>query len=335
MNGKGPVRPRNAPWRMSTGRLVTIAVLLWTLAAASDRFFAPTGSSARIPADLRAKAEQAAIVMRNAESWIRHEKYAENVLRQPGLTDADSALLGAELTPLVSTLGSLESKRLSVQPEWARELTLRIAGAGVMPGDAVAAGFSGSFPGLNVAVAAACQSMGVTLVAVSSVTASTWGANEPGFTWPEMEARLVRKGILRPVSAAISSGGAGDRALDLESEGRLLVEEILRKASGILGCQILRPDSLKQGVDQRMDLYDRLSAGRRIALYINVGGGEVSMGRSPAILRFKTGFLPQKPWDVSPDRGVMARFIERGVPVLTLLNIRDLAMRWRISDDSR
>jgi len=58
------------------------------------------------------------------------------------------------------------------------------------------------------------------------------------------------------------------------------------------------------------------------------------MGRSPAILKQKTGFLPQRPWDISPDRGVMARFVERGVPVLTLLNIRDLAMRWRIADDS-
>jgi poly-gamma-glutamate system protein len=305
------------------------------LAAAADRLFAPAGFSARIPAEMQAKAAQAENLMKSAESWIRHEKTRENIPPQPGLTHADSALIGAEITPLVTTLGSLEAKRLSTRTEWARELTLRISGAGVRPGDAVAAGLSGSFPGLNLALAAACQSMGVRLISVASVTASTWGANEAGFTWPEMESRLVRKGILEPVSVAISPGGAEDQALDLEPEGRLLMEEILKKAAADLGCEVLRSSSLEQGVDQRMELYDRLSAGRRLALYVNIGGGEISMGRSPAILRLRSGFIPQKLWDLSPGRGVMARFAERGVPVLTLLNVRDLALRWRIAGDSR
>ena len=54
------------------------------------------------------------------------------------------------------------------------------------------------------------------------------------------------------------------------------------------------------------------------------------MGDSGAVLRLRSGFIPGRPFDLAPDRGVMARMAERGVPVLTLLNIQDLGARWGI-----
>jgi hypothetical protein len=51
---------------------------------------------------------------------------------------------------------------------------------------------------------------------------------------------------------------------------------------------------------------------------------------SHIVLRLRNGFLPGVPFDFSENRGVMARYAERGVPLLTLLNVRDLALRWRI-----
>jgi len=280
--------------------------------------------------DLDRRAEMARSLMQRAEEFIRVAKLGAGIGTDPGVGHDPSGLIGAELTPLVTTIGSLESKRTAANPEWARALTLRLRRHGVEGGSVVAAGFSGSFPGLNLAVIAACQALGADLAAVSSVTASTWGATEPGFTWPEIEARLVREGIIRRASIAVSLGGARDVAADLEPEGRALAESILVSSARALEIAMLRPVGLEEAVAERMVLFRRYARGRPIALYVNVGGTDVSLGTSDTVLRLRNGFLPGVRFDSSPGRGLIARFAEQGVPVLTLLNVRDLAMRWQI-----
>jgi poly-gamma-glutamate system protein len=168
-------------------------------------------------------------------------------------------------------------------------------------------------------------------VAISSVTASNWGANQPGFTWPEMEVLLVRAELLNPASVAITQGGDGDQARELEPEARVKVREIQLASAQALRAEALSLPDLRQAIERRMQLY-RLHCGRRApVLYVNVGGSTPSLGASLAILRQRSGFIRALPFDLSPDRGVIARFTEIGVPVLNLLNIRDLAFRWNIS----
>lgn len=265
--------------------------------------------------------------MRSARELLRREKIAE--LGGAVLTDP-SGLVGQELTPLVTTLGSLEAKRLTTSPAWARALTERLAENGIGPGSVVAASLSGSFPGLNVALAAACDALGARLIAVSSVTASTWGANEPGFTWPEMEARLVRAGIIRRASIAVTAGGAADRAQDLPDEDRALAERIRDEAAARLGVPALRPRDYEEAVDARLRAYRRAAAGSPIVLYANVGGAEASMGRSTAILGVGTGFVDAAGVRGRAGGGVTARFAQDRVPILMLLNVRELALRWGI-----
>jgi poly-gamma-glutamate system protein len=262
--------------------------------------------------DLDRRAEMARSLMQRAEELIRIAKLGAGIGTDPGAGHDPSGLIGAELTPLVTTIGSLESKRTAANPEWARALTLRLRRHGVEGGSVVAAGFSGSFPGLNLAVIAACQALGADLAAVSSVTASTWGATEPGFTWPEIEARLVREGIIRRASIAVSLGGARDVAADLEPEGRALAESVLVSSARALGIAVLRPVSLEEAVAERMALFRRYARGRPIALYVNVGGTDVSLGTSETVLRLRNGFLPGARFDSSPGRGLIARFAEQG-----------------------
>jgi len=280
--------------------------------------------------DLDRRMETARSLMERAEEFIRIAKLGAGIEPDPGVGHDPSGLVGAELTPLVTTIGSLESKRIAANPEWARALTLRLRRHRVDRGSVVVASFSGSFPGLNLAVIAACQALEADLASVSSVTASTWGATQPGFTWPEIEARLVQEGIIHRASVALSLGGARDVAADLEPAGRALADSILVSAARELGIAALRPVSLEEAMAERMALFLRYARGRPIALYVNVGGTDVSLGKSDAVLRLKNGFVPGVRFDSSPDRGLIARFTERGVPVLTLLNVRDLAMRWRI-----
>ncbi len=52
---------------------------------------------------------------------------------------------------------------------------------------------------------------------------------------------------------------------------------------------------------------------------MNVGGTEAALGRSPAILKVQNGWLGKAPFDSSPGRGLVARMVEQGVPVLHIL----------------
>ena len=52
------------------------------------------------------------------------------------------------------------------------------------------AGIVGSFPALNVSLLAACEQMQLRALPITSVGSSMWGANDPAFTWLDMEKLL-------------------------------------------------------------------------------------------------------------------------------------------------
>jgi poly-gamma-glutamate system protein len=332
-----PFRPRKGRLRMSTVLLVLTSVVVVALAAAatvaakSREWQGMVDAAGRLSrSDLLQKAAQAKEAAQLAENHLRQAKLTAKVQLDAGLSPSDSPWLGDELTPLVTTLGSLEAKRLAANPDWARVLTLRLYEAGVRSNSVVAAGCSGSFPGLNLALACACQALGAEMIAVSSVTASTWGANQPGFTWPEIESRLASEGVIRSVSVAVSVGGQGDTALDLEASAQLAARTIQAGICAKLGATGLVSHSLRDSVEQRLKIYERRARGRRIALYVNVGGTEASLGESAAVLRLQSGLVPPRLFDLSPGRGVIARFAEQGIPTLSLLHIEGLALRWGV-----
>ena len=154
---------------------------------------------------VRRAARDASGRMARAAQLVYAAKRRAGVFVDAGAPAAFSAFVGSEITPLVTTLGSLDAKRTSASPAWAERLTREFASRGVARDTVVAATFSGSFPALNVAVICAAESLGASVVAVSSVTASAWGATDPGFTWPEIEVLLAASKTITPASVAIST----------------------------------------------------------------------------------------------------------------------------------
>lgn len=279
-----------------------------------------TASRDESPADVERAAASAAAAWQRAVRLIADARH----------TSPDGALIGGESSPLVTTLGDIEAKRVSASPSWPAAFVREFHRAGLRRGDVVAASFSGSFPALNLAVVSAARAMGLKLVAISSVTASSFGATEPGFTWPEIEVRLVNAGAINAASAGISAGGDGDRADDLEEDGRALARAIAARCARDLGAALIDPDTFEEAVHQRIDLFDAARGRSPLAAFVNVGGTQAALGRSTAILKVKNGWLPREPFDESDGRGLVARMVERGVPVLHVLNVRDLALRWGI-----
>lgn len=315
---------------------VAIAALVWLMGVGAQT---TPRHHAEETHDLAAWGAQAARLVEQATRVLRHAREEDDgwdpASRFPAGEARDSdrvALVGDEVTPLVTTLGHLDAKWLSTDPRWASALVRELSSHGVAPGDVVTASFSGSFPGLNLSLMAACRAMGVRLVAVSSVTASTWGANEPGFTWPEMEVRVVEAGVLPAASVAIGVGGSRDAGRDLEPEARALARRIQRSTALRLRAEALETTTLEEAIDARMAAYDRALTGRQPSAYVNIGGNHASLGGARADLRHAEGWhLGSSAERAAPASGTISIFSARGVPVLNLLNVVSLAREWGVA----
>jgi poly-gamma-glutamate system protein len=160
-------------------------------------------------------------------------------------------------------------------------------------------------------------------VLISSVGSSQWGANHPELTWPDMEAILHERGLFAARSVAISLGGVDDRAVGLSGRGK----DLLRAAIERAGVTALTPQNYADSLDQRMALYREHAGDQEVAAYINVGGGTISVGTRLGKKMFKPGLNRAPPRGPTVD-SVMARFANRGVPVIHLTHLDELAERY-------
>ncbi|MCE1158120.1 MAG: poly-gamma-glutamate system protein [Spirochaetia bacterium] len=289
----------------------------------------PYGFKAEVPEDISQAAAQAGRTMERAIETIKKAKTDAGIPIMPGTR----GVIGEEYNFLTTTLGSLSAKKSAENPAWASTLVRELWRFGLKKGDLLALGMSGSFPGLNIALISAAQALELEVLAVSSVTASSYGANQEGFTWPEMEYLLDRVGLLSSVSLGVSLGGSDDAGIDLQPEGRQSAERIARNSSAALGARLIGTKGFRESVEERLALYKSGAKNRRISLYVNIGGTQASMGEGGAVLELSSGFIAPRSFDLGADRGVMARMMEEGVPVLSLLNVKDLGLRWGIPID--
>ncbi len=245
---------------------------------------------------------------------------AEEDLHQTGM-------IGQSYTGITTTLGAVEAKRTAAWPDMGALCVRLLYEAGVRPGDTVGAGFSGSFPGLDLAVVAACESMGVELICISSVGASTYGANDPELTFPEMMWRLERDGLIQTRSAAVTMGGGSDVGEGMDPE---LAAQIRARLSEC-GLELMEQPDYQENLAQREALYARLGP---IDCFVAVGGNVTSMGRGESGISLGQGVLnPSRPPVLDGDSGLVQRYLARGLPVINLLNIRRLTADYGLPYD--
>jgi poly-gamma-glutamate system protein len=89
----------------------------------------------------------------------------------PNLT----GLIGPEFTELTTTLGNLQAKRTSTNPDFAALLVKYFKELNLKRGDPVAIGASGSFPSLLLATLCACEVLELEPLVIYSIGASEHG----------------------------------------------------------------------------------------------------------------------------------------------------------------
>lgn len=235
-----------------------------------------------------------------------------------------TGIIGISESPVTTVSGHLLSKQATVNPNWAAVLVRLLRKAGVREGDVVAVAVSGSFPALNLAAYCALEQIGARPLVILSASASQWGANVPGFLWPDMARRLREAGLVETKAVAATLGGEEDRGLGISEKGKAILTRSLEQAD----IPLLEPSSYKEAVAERIAVYGQHAGVQPIRAFLNVGGGTASTGPESIDQFFDPGLIYSAPPRAFTVDSVMGYFLEQEIPVINLWSISTLASRY-------
>jgi poly-gamma-glutamate system protein len=263
---------------------------------------------------------EAAKQARAAQQCIKEYRLEKGVFVDEVNDPNETALIGQDLTPITTDRGDIDAKLASTNPNFAAVVVELLKQAGVKEKDHVAVAMTGSFPAINIAVLSALETLKLTPLVITSVGASNWGANDPEFTWLDMERLLREKHVFRTRSLAASIGGGGDVGRGLSPEGRGLILQSIRRNN----VDLINEEHIEGSIERRLKLYHERAQGRPIKAFINVGGGIASLGTFVNGNLIPSGLSKELPEKNYPVRGVLIEMAKRGVPVIHLYNIRQM-----------
>jgi|YNPBryunderm2012_1023409.scaffolds.fasta_scaffold00068_14 poly-gamma-glutamate system protein len=294
--------------------LAAISLIFWGL-----YLFLWNNSSGLRPAD-ELEVLAARLMAEGRENLLRCQKEKGLVPEKNPFDFNQTGLIGQEDSPITTTLGNLQAKRTTTNPNLAALLVYLLKKAGVRKGQAVALGASSSFPALILATYSAARVMELNLLVIVSLGSSQWGANNPEFSWLEMETCLRSAGFNHHRLLALSFGGEDDSGGDFPDDFKNKVINFCRE----FDLMLLGGGSLEQRVQEHLSLFLKASGSRRISAFINVGGSAVNLGSDSSILELRPGLTRVKKIPKPAHRGLIQEMALREVPIIHLLNIRKL-----------
>lgn len=274
---------------------------------------------------------EASRLMARATAAVRDCRSAHGIAVDPAADPNGTGLIGLETSEITTSLGSLEAKRTTTNPNFAGLVVGLLREAGVREGDAVAVGASSSFPALIIATLCALEAVGAEPLVISSLGSSEWGANIPEFTWTDMEECLRDAGVLDVRTIARTVGGEEDVGRDMSPSGRSFLASSIRAGD----VPFLWESDLARNVEARMRLYSEAAAERPVKVFVNIGGSWANIGRSAEVLKLRPGLASDVFVPPPAERGVLQAMAERHVPVIHLLNINGICERYGLPWDPR
>ncbi len=274
----------------------------------------------------------AAGLMSDCIEYLKHTAFRDEVIVDNINDPNDTRIIGTRYSSITSGRGSLPVKLSTVNPNFAAMIVELFKDAGIKKGDHIAIGATGSFPALNIAACSAVETMGLKISFIASVTASSWGANDPKYTYLDMHSSLLKGGLFKQKIIASSIGANQDIGRTLSPEGRSQAAEAVKRN----GLIFINGNSLSENIAARMKIFgDReKELGKKIKLYVNIGGGVASLGSNINSEELPSGLLEDVKLNIFPDKkGVMFEMASRKLPLINLKNLQRLMTRYELPRD--
>lgn len=255
--------------------------------------------------------------MQRAEAELLKVIEAEGILIEEIDLNA-TGLIGPEWTPLTTTPGLEDAKRTALDPNFAGLMVKYFTEGGLEKGDRVAVGTSGSFPGLVIATLCAGTEMGLDVDVIASFGSSMYGATRVEFNVCRIMGILKDAGIVDYDLLAVSPGGGNDYGESvLWPDSRDIIAGLAAEA----GVEYLDFNDIEKTIARRLEIF-----GEDVDLFVNVGGASANSGTSAYTLDFPNGLVTEPPRiPTTPNRGLMYEYAARGIPVVNMLNVRQMA----------
>ncbi|MEN8122302.1 MAG: poly-gamma-glutamate system protein [Bacteroidota bacterium] len=251
---------------------------------------------------------------------VQKEKEARNIFSDASSNVPHNYLIGNDFTLTTTTLGSIQAKEISTNPDFAALMVRLIKEAKIKKGDKVGVIISGSFPSLAISTLAALQTLKLDVILMSSLGASSYGANQPGASWLDIETWLIKKGNLNYKSVLVSRGAENDIGLGLSDEGVQLFQDAASRNKR----KLFSPLNISQAINERVKIF----SSNNISLLINIGGNQAALGKCVHSVSIPNGLNKNIQLCDDKDRGVIQEINAMGTPVINLLNIKELANKY-------
>jgi poly-gamma-glutamate system protein len=307
--------------KWKAGRISDLVLLLLTIISISF-FLLLEGSKSRHKSKYFEEKLRAAEYMKRGIDILKEKRLSLGIpidlINDPNAT----GLIGHQTSPITTTRGDLSDKLTSTNPNIAALFVEFLKELKIKSGDTIAAGFSGSYPGLNLALLSACKSLDIYPVIITSIGSSMWGANDPQFTWLDMEKVLYEGGLFPWRSVAASIGGGNDIGMGLSREGIELVKEAARRN----GVSLIEVKNLEESVERRIQIFEKYS--KNIRAYIRIGEGAFKIEETTKEERFPQGIIRKLKRGERVGVDILSHFLSKGIPVINFQNIEDLAKKY-------
>jgi len=160
---------------------------------------------------------------------------------------------------------------------------------------------------------------------IYSIGASEYGATIPELTFIDMLETLRENKVLPYKILAVSMGGNKDQA-----ESMLFPEsvEIIRDIAKKTEAYFIDIEDLSENIQKRMEIYKEAAGEKPIKVFVNIGGASVNYGNTSASITYPNGLVINGPKiPDNPERGLIFEYQLLNIPVIHLLNVRDLALK--------
>lgn len=235
-----------------------------------------------------------------------------------------TGLIGKEFTEITTTTGDLEAKQTALNPDFAGLLVDYFANdLNLKKGDRVAVGASGSFPGFMLAVTSAGEVLELDLKIVYSLGASNYGANIVGFTMADILPELNENNFISYNINGLSLGGGSDIGQGMYLNPRELKGKYENEFENFI-----YEKELKQNMKMRREIFQ--GDGKEPAVFVNIGGNVINYGRT-----YPDNGLILSGDDFNNAKSMIEFYLDKEIPVINLINIKDLAEKHGIKKAPR
>jgi poly-gamma-glutamate system protein len=253
----------------------------------------------------------------------------EEAMRRHIATDSisdpnETYLVGTKYSIITASRVPLTDVLVSLNPNFAAAVVEMLTELKLKKGDLIAVNTTSTYPGLNIAVLSACEILGIEPLIITGASSASYGANNPDFTWLDMETHLSEQGIFHFTAYAASIGGEKDNGEGISPEGRIILQGAIERNN----TRLINSPSLAENIATRYTIYQKLAEERNkpIKAYIDIGGTVTGFGQTIPDTLVKPGINRYPEQQFFSNYGLIQRMVEKQIPIIFLGDIKILAL---------